>query len=171
MIAALRDGSTLQTRVFAGSSAIGWIMMFVTSGYYVSGLFGLLYHLSLAPVVANLKAPTWARMAGFVWIFSDAVLDVCRINGLSEETIWAFRLGIHISSAMWIVFSSLNLPRRMAIPGVLLGASLAIHAVIAPFLDNSELVLGVTAIPLMVIWLGTIAFSYQSEAEAQVKAA
>ncbi|WP_449397007.1 hypothetical protein [Devosia riboflavina] len=163
MLTAVSRSPELQTRIGAAFSCFGWVMLFVGTGLgsaQVGSLFGLVYHLSLAPVVANLRAPYWATMAGFVWIYSDAVLDVARLNNLDEEIIWAFRLGIHIAAAIWIIGTSLNMPLRMKLPGILLGSSLALHAMLSPYLPDSELVLGVTAIPLMVIWLMTIAFSY-----------
>ena len=164
MLSALHHPGKIQTRICAAISGIGWIAMFVVTGMgqpYAGSLFGLVYHLALAPVAAELPAPNWARMAGFVWIFSDAALDVARINGMDEANIWALRMGVHISAAIWITGSSLSLPRRMLIPGCLLGASLGIHAVIAPFV--SQLVLAATAFPLMIIWLGMIAFTYSRE--------
>lgn len=163
-----------QVRFFAGLSCIGWIMMFGMTGAgltYVGCLFGLVYHLSLAPVVSQLRAPEWVRMAGYVWIFCDATLDVVRIHGLSEDIIWAFRMGIHIAAAMWITGVSIHLPRRMMIPGCVLGISLALHAIVAPYLPDADLVLGASAIPLMIIWLSVIAFSYVPQKDAQTRTA
>jgi len=147
-----------RARVFAAVSALGWVGMFVLTGAgqtYAGDLSGVVYHLALVPLVVALPAPDWAKAAGYVWIFCDTALNVAGINGLDDDIVWAFRLGVHIAAAVWIVNASGGLRPAARVTGTLLGASLAVHAVTAPVVGEAPL--AITAFPLMVVWLGLIA--------------
>lgn len=153
------DNSTYQrARLFAGLSALGWIGMFGLTGAglnYLGDLSGVVYHLALLPLVFVLVTPEWSRAAGYIWIFCDTALNVASINGLDADMVWALRLGAHIAAAIWIISASRTLRPAAKVTGLLLGASLAVHAVTAPVVG--EVALGVTAFPLMVIWLTIVA--------------
>lgn len=148
-----------QTRIWAAVSAIAWIGMFAAKGsgyHFLGNCLGLVYHLSLAPVVFALPVVAWAKMAGYVWIFSDSTLDVAGINGMDEANIWALRMGVHISAAIWIIGLSLGFRTIPLIVGLMLGGSLGIYAIVAPFV--SQTLFGLTVFPLMALWLGLIVF-------------
>lgn len=81
-------------KAWAALALAGWIGMFVLTGAglnYPGDLSGVVYHLALVPVVLALPAAQWAKTVGFVWIFSDAALNVAAINGLPHEHVWALR--------------------------------------------------------------------------------
>jgi hypothetical protein len=145
-------------RLFAGISALGWIGMFAGGAVelpYLSDLFGVVYHLALIPVLLGLVAPIWAKGAGLFWIMADTALNVASINGLGADDIWALRLGVHIGAALWIFGSSMNMRPFARVVSIALGASLAVHALIAPALPQA--VLALVIFPLMAMWLITLA--------------
>lgn len=146
--------------LFAIVSCLGWVGMFVAkkSGrLWLGNCLGLVYHLALAPVVQALPAPDFARMAGYVWIFCDALIDVASINGMKEDDIWALRMGVHIPASIWIIGSSLQMAGSSRALGVVLGALLTLHAIIGPKIPQAKLTLFLFVLPAMTAWLSLIA--------------
>lgn len=129
-----------------------------TGHLWLGNCFGILYHLALAPVVQALPAPEFVRIAGYLWVFCDALLDVASINGMGERDIWALRMGVHIPAAVWIVGSSLQMPAPSHAVGVILGGLLALHAVAGPSLRNAKMKLFIFVFPGMSTWLCLIAY-------------
>lgn len=145
---------------FALLSCSGWIAMFAAKKFgnlWLGNCFGLLYHLALAPVVQALPAPEFVRIAGYVWIFCDALIDVASINSMGERDIWALRMGVHIPAALWITGSSLQMALPSRVLGVLLGGALALHAIAGPALPNAKGKLFVFVLPTMTMWLCLVA--------------
>ncbi|PZP26949.1 MAG: hypothetical protein DI603_23130 [Roseateles depolymerans] len=144
----------------AALSCLGWITMFAAkkSGkLWLGNCFGIVYHIALAPVVQALPAPEFVRMAGYCWIFSDALIDVASINGMSEENVWALRMGVHIPASIWIAGSSLHMTAVPRSLGLVLGTMLALHAVVGPKIPDSKFKLFIFVLPCMAAWLGMIA--------------
>lgn len=54
---------------------------------WLGNCMGLVYHIALAPVVQALPALQLVKIAGYVWIFCDALIDVASINGMEEREI------------------------------------------------------------------------------------
>ena len=129
-----------------------------TGHLWLGNCFGLLYHLALAPVVQALPAPELVRIAGYVWLFYDALIDVASINSMGEREIWALRMGVHIPASIWIIGSSLHMPALSLAVGVILGGLLALHAIAGPALPNAKMKLFVFVLPAMTAWLCLIAF-------------
>lgn len=125
---------------------------------WLGNCLGIVYHIALAPVVQALPAPEFVKMAGYVWIFCDALIDVASINALSEKNVWALRMGVHVPASIWIVGSSLTMTTTPLAVGVILGFLLAIHAVMGPRISNSKFKLFIFVLPLMTLWLGLIAY-------------
>jgi VIT1/CCC1 family predicted Fe2+/Mn2+ transporter len=152
-----------QTSICASISALAWMGMFLAKGsgnLFLGNCLGIIYHLALAPVIAILPAIEWVRMAGYIWIFSDAVIDVASINKLSEENVWSLRMGVHIPAAVWIVGSSAKLSTLPMAVGIILGVLLGIHAIVGPYIPKPKEVLFAFVFPLMTVWLGSIAFTF-----------
>lgn len=148
------------TGFFAILSCLGWIGMFVakkSGNLWLGNCLGLVYHIALAPVVQALQAPEFVRMAGYVWIFCDALIDVASINSMDEDNIWALRMGVHISASIWIIGSSLQMPAIPLAVGVILGGLLAIHAVVGPKIPDLKPKLFIFVLPAITIWLSLIA--------------
>lgn len=150
------------TSLFAVLSCSGWIAMFAakkTGHLWLGNCFGILYHLALAPVVQALPAPEFVRIAGYFWIFCDALIDVASINSMGEREIWALRMGVHVPASIWIIGSSLQLPALALAVGIVLGGLLALHAIAGTALPNAKLNLFVFVLPMMTMWLCLIAFN------------
>ncbi|MGK6324653.1 hypothetical protein ACMGDM_16430 [Sphingomonas sp. DT-51] len=148
--------------LFALLSCAGWIAMFAakkTGHLWLGNCAGILYHLALAPVIQALPAPEFVRVAGYVWVFCDALIDVASINDLKEGDVWALRMGVHIPASIWIVGSSLRMPAFSLVVGVILGSLLALHAVVGPSLPNSKMKLFIFVLPTMTTWLCLIALN------------
>ena len=77
-------------------------------------------------LVARLRAPEWARAAGYGWLTLDVLTGILSINGLPYDTTWPVRMGGHVLAGVWIATSSLH-NRRLSIrivgllTGVILG--------------------------------------------------
>jgi hypothetical protein len=147
---------------FASLSCLGWIAMFAAKKsrrLWLGNCCGIVYHLALAPVVQALPAPEFVRMAGYFWIFADALIDVASINGMSEGNVWALRMGVHIPASIWIIGSSLAmtaLPRGL---GLILGTLLALHALVGPMIADAKFKLFIFVLPGMAAWLILIALN------------
>ncbi|MET3709597.1 hypothetical protein ABIC65_000277 [Sphingomonas trueperi] len=141
---------------FAFLSCAGWIAMFAAkkSGYlWLGNCLGLVYHIALAPVVQALPAPEFVRIAGYVWIFCDALIDVASINEMGDRQVWALRMGVHIPASIWIIGTSLQMPAFRLAVGVVLGGLLALHAVAGPALPGAKTKLFIFVLPAMTTWL------------------
>jgi hypothetical protein len=150
------------TGLFALLSCAGWIAMFAakkSGNLWLGNCFGLIYHLALAPVVQALPAPEFVRIAGYVWIFCDALIDVASINSMEEREIWALRMGVHIPASIWIIGSSLQMPALALAVGVILGGLLALHAIAGPKLPDAKMKLFLFVLPAMTAWLCLIALN------------
>jgi hypothetical protein len=148
------------TGLFAPLSCSGWIAMFAakkSGNLWLGNCFGLLYHIALAPVVQALPAPEFVRIAGYVWIFCDALIDVASINSMGEREVWALRMGVHIPASIWIIGASLQMPVLSLAVGVMLGGLLALHAIAGPALPNAKMKLFLFVLPAMTAWLCLIA--------------
>jgi len=153
--------STHYTTFFAVLSCLGWIGMFAakkSGNLWVGNCLGLVYHIALAPVVQALPAEEFVRIAGYFWIFCDALIDVCSINGMAEDNVWGLRMGVHIPASIWIIGSSLQMTTLPFLVGITLGAFLAVHAVIGPKLDKPKFKLFIFVLPMMTVWLVLVAF-------------
>ena len=151
---------THPTTIFAMLSCIGWLGMFAakkSGNLWLGNCLGLVYHLSLAPVVEALPAAQFVRMAGYFWIFGDSLIDVCSINGMAGDDVWALRMGVHIPAAMWILGTSMHMSALPCAVGTALGAFLAVHAIIGPRLDKPKFKLFIFVLPTMATWLVLIA--------------
>lgn len=126
---------------------------------WLGNCFGLLYHIALTPVVQALPTAEFIRVAGYVWLFCDAVIDVASINGMGEREIWALRMGVHIPASIWIIGSSLHMPTASLVVGVVLGSLLALHAIIGPAIPDAKMKLFIFVLPTMAAWLCLIGFS------------
>ena len=156
------NSPTHYTTIFAILSCLGWIGMFAakkTGKLWLGNCLGLVYHLALAPVVQTLPAAEFVRMAGYFWIFCDSLIDVCSINGMAENDVWALRMGVHIPASIWIMGTSLHMAALPFAVGTALGAVLAIHAIIGPKLKNPKLKLFIFVLPTMATWLGLVAWN------------
>lgn len=151
---------TDHTALFALLSCSGWIGMFAakkSGNLWLGNCLGLVYHIALAPVVQALPAPEFVKIAGYVWIFCDALIDVASINDMGENEIWALRMGVHIPASIWIIGSASQMAALPLGVGIILGTVLVLHAVVGPALRDAKTKLFLFVLPTMTAWLCLIA--------------
>lgn len=146
---------------FASLSCFGWIGAILLKHKFpwLGNCMSIVYHISLAPVIAALPAPEWVKMAGYFWVFVDSLIDVAIINKLSEEKAWILRLGAHLPASVWIIGCSIGMVSWGLWTGVSMGVLLCMHAIIDPqILSVSKFKLAIFVLPMMAVWLCLIAY-------------
>ena len=140
-------------------SLAGWLSMFGLKhvNFLAGNVAGLVYHLSLIPLVARLPGGPEVVMAGYLWLYLDALIDITSINRIGDAVDWPLRMGVHLFAAIWICGVSWGLGGAVLWIGVPLGIGLGLHAVFGADLPRSRMVLGVTVLPLMSGWLIALA--------------
>jgi len=140
-------------------SMCGWIAMFASKhrSLFLGDCMGLLYHLALVPVVALLPGSLELKFAGYLWLFSDSMVDMASINGAGHETTWLARMCVHLPAAIWIAGVSLGMTGPASFIGVPLGVGLFLHALLGPRIENTKQVLGAFVVPGMIAWLLSVA--------------
>jgi hypothetical protein len=98
-------------------------------------LIGLLYHLTLLPVIAALPAPAWARASGYTWIIVENILVMLVYYGAVGEIGEALRMGLFVALATWIYGASTVQQGAFRWVGLLVVLALAGAALISPFVD------------------------------------
>jgi hypothetical protein len=116
---------------------------------------GIFFHLSVFLLVPSLKAPDWARTAGYGWLLLDVTAGVLAIRSVPHEVSEAVRLGAHIFAGIWIVMASLSASLPMKLIGVPMGLWLSGYTFVSMFLPMSALA---PASLLMLAWLALIAW-------------
>lgn len=102
----------------------------ITTGK-MARVIGVGYHLLMLPSVAALPAPQWARAAGFGWMLMDAALNGAAYAGLDTATGDAFRQGVHILSAVWVIAAGWTGGGWLAAAGTLLGVVFLVRTALA----------------------------------------
>lgn len=141
-------------------SMCGWVSMFASKhkSLFLGDCMGLIYHLALVPVVALLPGSAEIKLAGYLWLFSDAMVDMASINGAGHHNVWTARMCVHLPASIWIAGASLGMTGVACFIGVPLGAGLLLHALFGPFIKNTKQVLGIFVVPGMIAWLISVAY-------------
>lgn len=116
---------------------------------------GILFHLAVFLLVPRLPAPTWAKAAGYGWLFLDVTVGVMTLNGVPLEIAMPIRLGGHIFAGVWIVSASLSGSLPIKVTGLIAGIWLFAFTFVSPFLSTQALA---PASIIVLIWLGIIAW-------------
>jgi len=124
---------------------------------------GIFYHLAMFMLVASLKAPEWARIAGYGWVLLDVAVGVLRIHHVPHETADPLRFAAHIFAGMWVAMASLAGTRRVKVVGVIAGVWLSSYTFVSPFLPTTFLAPCSLA---MMVWLALIALQNGSQPAA-----
>lgn len=119
-------------RFWVGQGTIAFFLPVVFSlstDFYVWWLeySGILFHLAMFMLVPSLKAPEWARAAGYGWLLLDTTVGVLALHGVDPVIIDTIRLGGHIFAGIWIVPAALagSLPSKIF--GGFAGAALFLY--------------------------------------------
>jgi hypothetical protein len=115
---------------------------------------GIFYHLAMFLLVASLKAPEGARMAGYGWVLLDVAVGVLRIHHVPHEIADPLRFAAHIFAGIWVAMASMAGTRSVKVVGVIAGVWLASYTLVSPFLPTTFLAPCSVA---MMTWLALIA--------------
>ena len=136
-------------------SLAGWLSMFALKhkSLWAGNMAGLVYHLALIPLVEHLPGGMAVKFAGYLWLFMDALIDLCSINHMSEKNVWALRMGVHLFAGIWIFGVSWGLGGFALAIGLVLSLGLLLHASCLADHPQSKMILGVFVVPIMSAWL------------------
>ena len=127
---------------------------------------GILFHLAMFMLIAQLDAPDWARTAGYGWILLDVTVGVLMLNHVPYAIAYPVRLGGHIFAGTWITLASLRAFGAMRIVGVITGIWLAGYSFVSPFMSPKAL--GPDSI-LVLVWLLIIGWRYRGRIISEVR--
>ena len=116
---------------------------------------GVLFHLTLLLIIAQLPSPAWARATGYGWIVLDVLAGILAINAIPHDLVWPVRLSGHVLAGVWLVTTS-ALSRRWPIRlvGAITGLDLGLYSFVATHVPLAALYpSGV----LLVVWLVLVA--------------
>lgn len=141
-------------------SLCGWLLMFSLKhkSLFLGDCMGLLYHLTLVPVVQLLPGETALHFAGYLWMFCDAMIDIASMNDIGHDATWKIRMAVHLPAAIWISGISAGLSGAVHYVGLVLGPFLLLHAVFGRRIHNTKQVLGFFVIPTMSAWLACLTY-------------
>jgi hypothetical protein len=141
-------------------SMAGWIAMFASKhrSLVLGDCMGLVYHLALVPVVGLLPGGAALHFIGYLWLLSDAMVDMASINGATHDTTWTARMCVHLPASIWIAGASAGMTGPAFVIGIPLGVGLFLHALYSPRLTNTRKVLGSFVVPGMIAWLLSVAY-------------
>jgi hypothetical protein len=125
---------------------------------WVNSPFGILFHLSLLPVVSRLPVPDFARAAGYGWLTLDTACGVMLYYGVAFDVAWPIRLAGHLFAAIWLISASVTTRHwSIRIVGVLTALWLASYTFF--FFALPESYLGPPGV-LTCVWLALVAWRY-----------
>lgn len=141
-------------------SMAGWIAMFASKhrSLFFGDCMGLVYHLALVPVVGLLPGGPALHFIGYLWLLTDAMVDMASINGAGHDAAWRARMCVHLPASIWIAGASAGMTGAAFFVGIPLGIGLFLHALFGPRLNNTRQVLGSFVVPGMIAWLLSIAY-------------
>lgn len=116
---------------------------------------GILFHLALFLLVAQLPAPEWARAAGYGWLVLDVATSVQTLNNVPHAMADPVRLGGHVFAGMWIMRTSASASPTVKIIGLVTGLWLFAFSFVSPFVPQIFLA---PASLSMLAWLCVIAW-------------
>ncbi len=146
---------------WATISFVLFIIMFASFGMkdkWVGMNFIIAYaavssHLALLPVIAALRSPTWAKVGGYTWAMFDTILAVAALNGVLDDTIFPYRLGLHVAVSVWPLGVALNNTGAIRWAGFALAAAMGIVPLLGSLVPPETMFI---AMPFVFIWLGVI---------------
>ena len=153
------DKPYVSLKILGVLPAIMFIFIIILNGTKVSGAIGIIYHLIILGIVTRLKAPVWAKAAGFGWLTLDVccgIMTLCNVEGAVANPV---RLGGHVLCGIWIASVCLFCKNRiLKYLGFFIASWLALYSFFGGVLPMSMLTLpGI----LVVVWLALMGWLYQ----------
>ena len=116
---------------------------------------GLLSHLALFLLVPQLRAPEWAKAAGYGWLVLDVTAGVLALNKVPHDIYIYVRLGGHVFAGIWFVSVSWPGSLGVRVSGLIAGGWLFLYTFASPFLPLTAL--GPNGF-VVLIWLALVAW-------------
>lgn len=117
---------SLENIIFASGISSGLSLML--DGMSILGYF------LLFPVINHVKAPVWAKTAGYVWLIMDITATVMPLYGVQPEIYNSLRLGgAHMATAVWIAGVSKQHKGAVGILGIPLAVFLVAYSFLQLF--------------------------------------
>jgi hypothetical protein len=118
-------------------------------------VLALAQHAVVFPVAAALPAPSWARVAAYVWLIGDMVSDLMQMAGSPVSQYLTLRLFVNVLAAVWFVAASWRAPLAMRIIGIFVGCDLVAYSLTAPF-DPRAFVVSLPSLVLVPVWFALV---------------
>ncbi len=127
---------------------------------FIIAYAGVGSHLALLPLIAVLRAPSWAKIGGYTWVMVDTILFVAALNGVADETIFPCRLGLHVAAATWPLGVALTNTKALRWAGFALAAALGIVPLLGSLVPPQAIFI---TMPFIFIWLGVIIWTLRKQ--------
>ncbi len=115
-------------------------------------MFALIFHLAMLPVIAALPAPAWAKASGFTWVVADNMLVMLTYYGAGADIVPPLRMGVHLTTATWILGASWNQTGAFRWVGFLVMLAMGGVSLIGPFLGDAVTPAAGPGALLLIIW-------------------
>lgn len=152
---------TIFTRQIAGwlayasaATLIVNIIVTITTGLNLFEFLGPLYRLLLIPAVFFLPSPSWAKMAGWLWILFDSALNIGVINGMDAALALQLRLGIHLAFGVWATAAAWVATGGLRWWGLATGIITAGYSFVAPWVSEIILISTLFLLIVFIILIG-----------------
>lgn len=123
-------------------------------------LLGVGIHILLFPVVERLRAPQWAKAAGYGWLVIDVAVGVLILNHVNHDLAFSVRLASHVLAGIWVFAASVSGRGAFRATGIALAICIAGYSFVSSFAPRQ--LLAPSAL-LMVAWLFLIGWQTPSE--------
>ena len=153
------DKEYLSLKVLGVIPAVMFVFIILLNGTKVSGAIGVVYHLIILAIIARLKAPSWAKAAGYGWIALDVACGIMTLCNVPDDIAFPVRLGGHVLCGIWItVVCMFCRDRLLKYLGFFIASWLAVFSFFGGVLD-----MGLLAVPgvLVVVWLALMGWRYR----------
>lgn len=160
------EGSSKQSAQWATIAFVLNVILFASFGMkdkwegmnFIIAYAAVGSHLALLPVIATLRSPTWAKVGGYTWAMFDTILAVASLNGITDDAIFPYRLGLHAAVAVWPLGVALHNKGVLRWAGFALALTIGIVPLIGPLVPPQTMFI---ALPFIFIWLGVIIWTFR----------
>jgi hypothetical protein len=108
-------------------------------------------HLVVFPVVYVLSAPTWAKVAAYIWLIVDMTTDLMQLANTPQSIYLPIRLTVNALAALWIAAASWRMEGAIRVIGLIVAVSTALYSAVA-LLSPLAFLVTLPALVLLPLW-------------------
>ncbi|HEV7126880.1 MAG TPA: hypothetical protein VGN32_05500 [Ktedonobacterales bacterium] len=108
-------------------------------------------HLVVFPVVAAFSAPTWSKLAAYVWLVVDTATDLMQLADTPKSLYLPIRLAVNVLAALWIAAASWRASGATRVIGFIVAIDTALYSAVA-LLSPLAFVVTLPALVLLPLW-------------------